>query len=149
MARWPFVHIGRWAYLATGALNVASAVYLCYDSNMTATGTGSASEWQRRISIHIAYALIVYTGLQILMVMSVVGRHGASMLPYAGLVILIALVIPLARRCEKRWERLLAADLPEWDISRLYRRDTVAIWLLAIGVPFLLIALFAIVTKLF
>ncbi|WOE75239.1 hypothetical protein [Alterisphingorhabdus coralli] len=104
----------------------------------SADGAVSAKEsWSHRMSNHIAYALLVYTGLQIFVVMAEMKGDSHSMLPYLGLVILIALVIPACRRFEKRWEHVDAntGEEQQSEVSSLFLRDCTALWLCAIGLP--------------
>jgi hypothetical protein len=73
--------------------------------------TAKPLDWRKRMSDHIAYALLVYTGLQIFVTMSVLHGKSGSMLPYFALVvILVAAIIPACRRFEKRWNRLSDAQ---------------------------------------
>lgn len=97
--------------------------------------------WDRRISNHVAYALLAYTGLQIFVVMGAIKGEGMSILPYLGLVALVGIVIPMCRRVEKRWQALSRGDLPEARLMQLYRGDRLGIWLFAIGFPFAFVAI--------
>lgn len=107
----------------------------------TASHETDLSGWQRKISNHIAYALLAYTGLQIFVVMGAIGGHGMSMLPYLALIVLVAIVIPLARKLEKRWEIFLAADPAPAEIQSRYSFDRIKIWAFALGFPFLIVGL--------
>ncbi|MEO1046314.1 MAG: hypothetical protein AAFX04_12805 [Pseudomonadota bacterium] len=100
--------------------------------------SGEPGIWSRRMSNHIAYALLAYTALQIFVVMHEIKGGSNSMLPYLGLVILIAIVIPACRRFEKRWERFDtdAERIGEHVIGTHFRRDATGLWLTAIGLPF-------------
>jgi hypothetical protein len=100
------------------------------------------SLWEKRISNHVAYALLMYTGLQIFVVMQAIRGEGASILPYMGLVALVGIVIPLCRRVEKRWQRLVRSEASEAELGRAFRGDRLGIWLFAIGFPFAFVALF-------
>lgn len=101
------------------------------------------AHWQRRISRHIACGVIAYTMIQIVLMLSVMRSHAMSMLPYVALIVLVAVVVPLARRLEKRWQWFLAAALSDSEITREYRRSRIVVWASAIGGPFLLMALFS------
>ena len=105
-------------------------------NSATPTSVSQESVWERRISNHVAYALLAYTGLQIFVVMGAIKGEGMSILPYLGLVVLVGLVIPLCRRVEKRWQMLVGSDLSQQDLARAYRGDRLGIWLFAIGFPF-------------
>lgn len=105
------------------------------------TPVAAESVWEKRISNHVAYALLMYTGLQIFVVMQAIRGDGASILPYMGLVALVGIVIPLCRRVEKRWQRLARSGASEAERGRAYRGDRLGIWLFAIGFPFGFVAL--------
>lgn len=107
------------------------------------------SIWQKRISNHIAYALLVYTGLQIFVVMGAMKQISGSILPYFGLIVLVGLIIPMCRKFEKRWELLGKSELSDSSLSLRYSRDRLGIWLLAIGLPFAFVALFKFIALLF
>jgi hypothetical protein len=51
-------------------------------------------DWRKRISDHIAYALLVYTGLQIFVTIAALREGSASVLPGLALVVLVAGIIP-------------------------------------------------------
>lgn len=96
------------------------------------------TDWRRRMSDHIAYALLVYTGLQIFVTMGALKGNGASLLPYMALIILVAAIIPACRRFERRWNRLSDAQAADPAFAPQYRRDRRALWIIAIGLPFAL-----------
>lgn len=99
-------------------------------------------DWRRKMSDHIAYALLVYTGLQIFVTIGALKSEGASLLPYLALVILVGAIIPACRRFEHRWNRLTDVQAADPALAPRYRRDRLALWLLAIGLPFALTLLF-------
>jgi hypothetical protein len=102
----------------------------------------SAVDWRRRMSDNIAYALLTYTGLQIFVTIGALKTKGASLLPYLALVILVGAIIPACRRFEQRWTSLTADQALDPALEHRFRRDRLALWLLAIGLPFALTALF-------
>ncbi|MBM3595950.1 MAG: hypothetical protein FJX31_09310 [Alphaproteobacteria bacterium] len=102
----------------------------------------SAADWRRRMSDNIAYALLTYTGLQIFVTIGALKTKGASLLPYLALVILVGAVIPACRRFEQRWTSLTADQALDPALEHRFRRDRLALWLLAIGLPFALTTLF-------
>jgi len=102
----------------------------------------SPLDWRRKMSDHIAYALLAYTGLQIFVTMGALKATGGSLLPYLALVVLVGAIIPACRRFERRWNRLDDARAADPSLAPYYRRDRLAVWLLAIGLPFALTALF-------
>lgn len=94
------------------------------------------------MSDHIAYALLVYTGLQIFATMGALkGIHG-SLLPYFALVVLVVAIIPSCRRFERRWNRLSDAQAADPVFAPEFRRDRMLLWLTAIGLPAVLTGLF-------
>ncbi len=99
-----------------------------------------SSDLCRRMSDHIAYALLVYTGLQIFLTMGALKSTSASLLPYLALVILVGAIIPACRFFEQRWSRLSNEQANDPGLDERYRRDRKALWLLAIGLPFALTA---------
>lgn len=108
-----------------------------------ATGRGPRGlDWRKRMSDTVAYGLLVYTALQIFVTMHAVEGRGGSLLPLVGLVVLVAAIIPLYRRFERRWERLDDDHAADPALRPAFRRDQLAVWLLSIGLPFLLTGLF-------
>ncbi len=99
-------------------------------------------DWRRKMSDNIAYALLVYTALQIFVTMGALKGEGGSLLPYLALVILVIAIIPSCRRFEKRWNRLSDEQAHDPALRAQFRRDQLWLWLLAIGLPFLLTGLF-------
>jgi hypothetical protein len=99
-------------------------------------------DWRRKMSDHIAYALLTYTALQIFVTIGALKTKGTSLLPYLALIILVGAIIPACRRFERRWTSLTAEQALDPAIERRFRQDRLALWLLAIGLPFALTALF-------
>lgn len=99
-------------------------------------------DWRRKMSDNIAYALLVYTSLQIFVTMTALHADGGSLLPYLALIVLVGAIIPACRRFERRWNRLDDAQAADPALARFYRRDRLALWLLAIGLPFAITGLF-------
>jgi hypothetical protein len=106
------------------------------------TTDGRAIDWRKSMSDTVAYSLLVYTTLQIFVTLRALDAGGGSLLPMVALVVLVAGVIPLFRIFERRWEALddMAASNPA--LRGAFRRDQIATWAVAIGLPFLLTALF-------
>lgn len=108
-----------------------------------------AVDWKRRMSDHVAYALLVYTGLQIFVTMRALkGEHG-SILPYFGLVLLVVAIIPGCRLFEQRWERRVASGAADDELRPKFVRDIVVLWFAAIGLPFLVTGLILVLLQLF
>ena len=108
----------------------------------TALGQTKALDWRKRMSDNIAYALLVYTALQIFVTMGALEGKGGSLLPYFALIILVAAIIPACRRFEKRWNRLDDSQAADPAFAAFYRRDRMWLWLMAIGLPFAVTGLF-------
>ena len=106
-------------------------------------------DWRKRMSDNIAYALLVYTALQIFVTMGMLESNGGSLLPYFALIILVAAIIPACRRFEKRWNRLNDVQAADPQFASYYRRDQLWLWLLAIGLPFAVSGLFFGMARLF
>lgn len=121
---------------APAARKQAAAETVHYDRTL-----GRPLDWRKRMSDNIAYALLVYTGLQIFVTMGALKASGPSMLPYLALVILVIGIIPACRRFERRWNRLSDAQAADPALARYYRHDRVVLWILAIGLPFLITGL--------
>jgi hypothetical protein len=101
------------------------------------------------MSDHVAYALLVYTGLQIFVTMGALDTNHGSILPYFGLVLLVAAIIPGCRLFEKRWERLAASDAPPERLAPLFTRDRLILWAAAIGLPFIVTGMIKVLLLLF
>ncbi len=100
-------------------------------------------DWRKAMSDTVAYGLLVYTGLQIFVTMQAIeGGNSASMLPMLALVVLVAGIIPLFRRFERRWENLDDAAAHDPALRGACRRDQAMVWACAVGLPFLVTGLF-------
>jgi hypothetical protein len=103
---------------------------------------GASVDWRRKMSDHIAYALLVYTALQIFVTVGALKSDSGSLLPYLALIILVVAIIPACRRFEARWNRLTDEQAHDPELAPHYRHDRFVLWALAIGLPFALTALF-------
>ena len=103
--------------------------------------SSDVTDWRRAMSDHVAYALLVYTGLQIFLTVKALSEGTSSILPYAALVILVAAIIPACRWFERRWTLLSDEEAANTEHAATFRRDTIALWCLAIGLPFILTGL--------
>ncbi|MBU6268406.1 MAG: hypothetical protein KGN34_12755 [Sphingomonadales bacterium] len=101
------------------------------------------------MSDNIALALLVYTGLQIFVTMSALKGQGDSLLPYLALIILVVAIIPSCRRFERRWNRLSEVQAADPELAGHFRRDRIVLWVLAIGLPFAITAVFRLLAALF
>lgn len=107
-----------------------------------------ALDWRKRMSDTVAYSLLVYTSLQIFVTLRTLEGEGGSMLPMLALVALVAGIIPLFRHFERRWEGLSNDAAADPALRSTFRRDQLAVWATAIGVPFLLAAVFRLLVSL-
>lgn len=110
---------------------------------------GRSVDWRRKMSDNIAYALLVYTALQIFVTMGALKTTGGSLLPYLALVVLVGAIIPACRRFERRWNRLSDDQAHDPAMAGYFRRDRLMLWLLAIGLPFAITGLFKLLALLF
>lgn len=110
---------------------------------------GHALDWRKRMSDTVAYSLLVYTSLQIFVTLRTLEDEGGSMLPMIALVVLVAGIIPMFRHFERRWEALSDAEAADPARHSDFRRDQMATWAVAIGLPFLLAAVFRLLVSLF
>ena len=99
-------------------------------------------DWRKRMSDHVAYALLVYTAVQIGVTMSLIQHGTGSLLPYFALVLLVVAVIPACRLFEQRWTDLSDDKAADPALAGDFARDRLALWLSALGLPFALAALF-------
>lgn len=104
-------------------------------------GARHRRDWRKAMSDHVAYALLIYTGLQIFVTVKALANGSPSILPYFALVVLVAGIIPACRWFEKRWAGLDDDEAGDPSFSGQFRRDTLLLWLLAIGLPFLITGL--------
>lgn len=103
---------------------------------------GAKLDWRRKMSDHVAYGLLVYTGLQIFVTMSALKVGQGSILPYFALIVLVAAIIPGCRMFEKRWESLSDGEAANPELADRFKRDRLLVWIFALGLPFGLTGLF-------
>ena len=108
-----------------------------------------AMDWRIKMSYHIACALLVYTALQIFVTVHALEGGGHSVLPYLALVVLVAGIIPACRWFEKRWDVLTDEQAVDPSYQAAFKSDIARLWLLSIGLPFLLTGLFMGIAALF
>lgn len=100
----------------------------------------SHSSFAKRMSTHIAYALVVYTLLLIFIVSPELESGGMAIWPYFALVAMVGAIIPFCRRIERRWQALDASHSEEHE--GLLKIDEIRLWVGAIGIPVALMLLF-------
>ncbi|QZH76670.1 MAG: hypothetical protein JY451_09575 [Erythrobacter sp.] len=92
-------------------------------------------DWRKSASDHVAFGLLVYTGLHIFVTMTQLKSGGGSLLPYFALVVLVAAIIPACRWMEKRWEGLSDEQAADPALAPAFKREMALLWLAAIGLP--------------
>ncbi len=110
---------------------------------------GRPTDWRRKMSDHVAYALLVYTGLQIFVTMHALKAESGSILPYLALIVLVGAIIPACRWFQHRWNRLPESRAADPALAPRYRRDRLGLWLMATGLPFALTGFFRLLSLLF
>ena len=100
-----------------------------------------AVDWRNRMSNNVAYALLVYTALQIFVTVHALRDGFPSIFPYIALVVLIAGIIPACRWFERRWVNLSNDAAHDPAMAGAFRRDQIVLWLMAIGLPIALTGL--------
>lgn len=106
-------------------------------------------DWRKAMSDHVAYGLLVYTALQIFVTVKALSEGSSTALPYLALIVLVAGIIPVCRWFEKRWAVLSDAEASDPEYSGAFRRDVLALWSLAIGLPFGLTLIFKMLLEVF
>lgn len=109
------------------------------DRSLTA---GRVRDWRKAMSDHVAYGLLAYTSLQIFVTVKALAEGSSGLLPYLALIALVAGIIPVCRWFEKRWADLDDAQAADLTYATAFRRDIMALWALAIGLPFGLTLIF-------
>src|SRR6187399_2075705 len=99
-------------------------------------------DWRRKMSDHVAYGLLVYTGLQIWVTMGTLKAGQGSILPYFALIVLVVGIIPGCRMFEKRWEGLSDSEAANPELADRFKRDRLLVWLFALGLPFAVTGIF-------
>jgi hypothetical protein len=106
-------------------------------------------DWRKAMSDHVAYGLLTYTALQIFVTVKALSEGSSSLLPYLALIVLVAGIIPVCRWFEKRWAVLGDAEAADPAFAPAFRRDVMALWALAIGLPFGLTLIFKMLLSVF
>ncbi len=99
-------------------------------------------DWRKKMSDNVAWALLVYTAMQIFVTVKAIKGEGASILPYLALVVLVAGIIPACRAFEKRWEYLDNTQAADLSYKSAFNRDRAVLWILAIFLPLALTGLY-------
>ncbi|QGY80596.1 hypothetical protein [Sphingorhabdus lacus] len=91
--------------------------------------------YSKRMSDHVAFALVVYTLALIFLVTPRMESDGTSIFPYFLLVLLVALVIAPCRNLERRWQALQATDNGDGSLDRRFNADRAMLWIAAVALP--------------
>ena len=107
-------------------------------------------DWRKRMSDHVAWSLLVYTAIQIVLI-GFSGKSGAhgSLLPYFALVLLVAAVIPAWRLFEARWTDLDDTAAADPALAGEFARDRLRIWAAALALPLVMTGFFKLVDTAF
>lgn len=100
--------------------------------------------YSKRISDHVAVALVVYTLMLIFLTSPAMESDGTSILPYFMLVVFVAMVIPACRGLERRWQKLDAGESSEESVESRFGMDRAKLWVAALGIPVILAVLFTV-----
>jgi hypothetical protein len=109
----------------------------------------NSHRFSRKMSDHIAFALLVYTGLNIVLTVGAIkGAMHGSILPYFSLVLLVGMIIPACRHLERRWEHFEAVTKDELLLQAAFRRDRALVWIAAIVLPISITVAFKLIAPL-
>lgn len=99
----------------------------------------------KRLTTHIAYALILFT---LILIGLISGLHigKTSILPYIGLIVAVFAMIPIFRGMQRKWEKLTQAGLSDAELDSRIRPDIMKLWVMAIAIPCLWAAAFMALT---
>lgn len=84
----------------------------------------NAADYAKRMSSHLAVALVSFALLQIF----VVARMGGSLLLHLGIIITIGLFALAARALERRWVMLSGSGLSDSGLATRFRVDLLQLW---------------------
>jgi hypothetical protein len=88
-------------------------------------------QFAKRMSSHLAFALVVFALLQIF----VVAMTGGSLLLHLGIIIAIAGFALAARELEHRWQALEQSGLPSTALAGRFRIDLLQLWAASLFSP--------------
>lgn len=106
---------------------------------------GRKRDWRKAMSDNVAFALLVYTALQIFMTVGAMKQGVSSIVPYMALIILVGGIIPACRWFERRWSGLSDEEAADIERKPAFRRDQLLLWGIAIGLPVALTAFFKLI----
>lgn len=94
-----------------------------------ASAHNQGGRYAKRMSSHLALALVAFCLLQI----AIVARMGGSLILHLALVIAIGGFAMAARGLERRWEMLDESGLSGAGLDLRFRRDIAQVWLASIA----------------
>jgi cell division protein FtsW (lipid II flippase) len=109
-----------------------------------ATHSRPHKSYAKRISDHVAVALVVYTLALIFITSPAMSSEGTSILPYFMLVVFVAMVIPACRNMERRWQEFEKSGAGDSALEGRFNADRIKLWFAALGIPVLLYVLFTV-----
>ncbi|PZU15157.1 MAG: hypothetical protein DI606_00925 [Sphingobium sp.] len=86
--------------------------------------TQARKGFAKRISTHLAAALVVFCLLQI----GIVAKMGGSLVLHLGVIVAIGGYALAARALEHRWQMLEQGGLSQSGLALRFRRDLVQLW---------------------
>lgn len=107
--------------------------------------TGQHCGFAKRVSSHLAAALVVFALLQIF----VVARMGGSLILHLGIIAAIGGFAIAARGLEHRWAMLDGSGLSESGLGLRFRRDMLTLWSASLLGPLLWIPVALVMRALF
>lgn len=87
-------------------------------------GQGRRTGYAKRISTHLAAALVIFCLLQIF----IVAKMGGSLALHLGIIVAIGGYAVAARGLERRWRLLEQGGLSEGGLALRFRRDLLQLW---------------------
>lgn len=85
---------------------------------------GRNAGFAKRISTHLAAALVTFCLLQIF----IVAKMGGSLVLHLGIIVAIGGFAVAARGLERRWQMLERSDLSHSGLALRFRRDLLQLW---------------------
>ncbi len=87
-----------------------------------------SKSWSKRISSHLAAALVVFCLMQIF----IIAKLGGSLVLHLGVIVAIGGFGIAARGLERRWELLEQSSLSESSLRTRFRSDLLQLWTAAV-----------------
>ncbi|MDO7835976.1 hypothetical protein Q4610_13060 [Sphingobium sp. HBC34] len=95
--------------------------------------THQRKSFAKRISTHLAAALVIFCLLQI----GIVAKTGGSLVLHLGIIVAIGGYAIAARGLERRWQMLEQGGLSESGLALRFRRDIAQLWVASLVGAFL------------